>query len=215
MTVAVCIECGEHKHGALSKCGRCWFKPYFEDDVVKSLLFSDHYFSEQELVVIGKDNREGRSSNIDIQTFENYKRSLQKQGVPLIQKNNDNQKSFETAKAYFVADELRTTEILLHSARSEPLRVTEVILCIILSQSKIHGWTGGRRFFCHDTEGSNNLFYPIKLESHMGIYGQEAISLSHHFIEQLKENGSHDESNQFINEFKKICECGGFAIEVI
>ncbi len=215
MTVAVCIECGEQKHGALSKCGRCWFKPYFEDDVVKSLLFSDHYFSEQELVVVGKDNREGRSSNIDIHTFEKYKLNLQKQGVPLIQKNNNNQKSFENATVYIVADELRATEIVLHSARSVPFRTTENVLCFILSQSKTHGWTGGRRFFRHDTEDSNNHCYPIMLENHMGIYGQEAISLSHHFIEQLKENGSHDESNQFINEFKKICEFGGFAIEVI
>jgi hypothetical protein len=49
MTVAVCVKCGAIKHGAFNPCVACGERPASEDDLVYSLVLTDHYFPAETL----------------------------------------------------------------------------------------------------------------------------------------------------------------------
>jgi len=49
MTVAVCVKCGAIKHGAFNPCRSCGERPASEDDLVYSLVLTDHYFPVETL----------------------------------------------------------------------------------------------------------------------------------------------------------------------
>ena len=49
MTVAVCLECGEIKHGAFTPCRVCGFEPSTGAELAKHLLVSTHHMSRAEL----------------------------------------------------------------------------------------------------------------------------------------------------------------------
>ena len=59
MTQAICLQCGNLKHGAFNACGSCNFAPKTERDLAYSLGFSDHYLKEPQLRQIGEDIRAG------------------------------------------------------------------------------------------------------------------------------------------------------------
>ena len=60
MTWALCFKCGDIKHGAFSRCERCDTLPRSDDELMRSLAFSDHYFSAATLGQIGQSIKEGR-----------------------------------------------------------------------------------------------------------------------------------------------------------
>ena len=59
MTLAVCIQCGAMKVGALIPCRECQFDPEENEDKAKSMVLTDHYFSQTELEKISEHIRVG------------------------------------------------------------------------------------------------------------------------------------------------------------
>jgi len=59
VTQAVCLQCGNLKHGAFNACGSCSFAPKTERDLAYSLAFTDHYLEEAQLRRIGEDIKAG------------------------------------------------------------------------------------------------------------------------------------------------------------
>ena len=49
MTIAVCIRCGNEKRGALTACEQCTFDPQKPEDQARSIAFSDHYMTHDQL----------------------------------------------------------------------------------------------------------------------------------------------------------------------
>ncbi|MGC4043682.1 MAG: hypothetical protein QM758_07730 [Armatimonas sp.] len=49
MTVAVCLNCGEFKHGAFTVCPHCGYVPEDDESLTKHLIVTDHYFDRQKL----------------------------------------------------------------------------------------------------------------------------------------------------------------------
>ena len=45
MTVAVCLKCGEFKHGAWTPSLKCGYEPSDDESYTKHLLVTDHYLS--------------------------------------------------------------------------------------------------------------------------------------------------------------------------
>lgn len=59
VTVAVCIECGSIKHGALNPCHHCGFTPEDNESKAKSMVVTDHFLSKSDLDGIGDRIRNG------------------------------------------------------------------------------------------------------------------------------------------------------------
>jgi hypothetical protein len=53
MTIAVCLVCGARKLGAFLPCSACDWEPVEDEDLVRSMLLTDHYQPEAELERIG------------------------------------------------------------------------------------------------------------------------------------------------------------------
>lgn len=49
MTQAICLKCGNEKHGALTPCSKCGFLPSDVVDRAKSILLSDHHVERADL----------------------------------------------------------------------------------------------------------------------------------------------------------------------
>ena len=60
MTLAICIKCGGRKFGAYVDCKGCGFRPITEEDFAKSMMMSDHHFSEKVLDEISGTLRSGK-----------------------------------------------------------------------------------------------------------------------------------------------------------
>jgi len=65
MTVAICIQCGHEKVGALTPCRKCTFTPELLEDQAKSILLSDHCYSVAELRQIGQRITSGERPSFD------------------------------------------------------------------------------------------------------------------------------------------------------
>ena len=61
MTLAVCIRCGAMKVGALIPCRECQFDPEKNEDKAKSMVLTDHFFSQNELEKISERIRVGEA----------------------------------------------------------------------------------------------------------------------------------------------------------
>src|SRR5262249_217203 len=59
MTVAVCLKCGEFKHGAWIRCRRCGYTPDDDESYTKHLLVTDHYLSREQLEEVADRIKEG------------------------------------------------------------------------------------------------------------------------------------------------------------
>ena len=60
MTRAVCVKCGDIKHGGFNPCGECGFLPTSELDLAYSLALTDHYFDHNALQELSKGMRAGQ-----------------------------------------------------------------------------------------------------------------------------------------------------------
>jgi hypothetical protein len=54
MTQALCLNCGNFKHGAFAACEACGFCPVNDCDLACSLALTDHYFVFETLRDIGR-----------------------------------------------------------------------------------------------------------------------------------------------------------------
>jgi len=68
MTKALCWHCGEFKFGAFNPCLACDAIPRNEDEIMISLLLTDHYHSEDELELLQARIRGGARIEIDEET---------------------------------------------------------------------------------------------------------------------------------------------------
>lgn len=60
MTVAVCLKCGSFKFGSFNPCEKCGALPDTEDDYALSLIYSSHFFPDEELEDIGRQIASGK-----------------------------------------------------------------------------------------------------------------------------------------------------------
>ena len=68
MTKALCWQCGEFKFGAFNPCPACNAEPGTEEEIMVSLLLTDHDLSEDELVSLQERIRGGAKIEIDVET---------------------------------------------------------------------------------------------------------------------------------------------------
>ena len=68
MTKALCWQCGEFKFGAFNPCPACNAEPGNEEDIMVSLLLTDHDLSEDELISLQERIRGGAKIEIDEET---------------------------------------------------------------------------------------------------------------------------------------------------
>lgn len=60
MTQAVCFHCGDTKWGAFNGCDNCGSLPKSDDDLILSLLLTDHNLSADQLAFFGQSIKVGR-----------------------------------------------------------------------------------------------------------------------------------------------------------
>jgi len=65
MTVAVCLNCGELKHGAFNPCLSCGYEPNDEESLTKHLLVTDHYHTRETLEAISERVKAGEPITFD------------------------------------------------------------------------------------------------------------------------------------------------------
>lgn len=65
MTVAVCLRCGEFKHGAFNPCRSCGYAPDDDESLTKHLLVTDHYHSLETLETIAAHVKAGEPVTFD------------------------------------------------------------------------------------------------------------------------------------------------------
>lgn len=70
MTQAICFNCGELKHGAFTLCSKCHSRPSKEEDLIHSLCLTDHYFSLETLLSIGKKIQGGEQFQFEPKLVE-------------------------------------------------------------------------------------------------------------------------------------------------
>jgi hypothetical protein len=68
MTMAVCFKCGKIKFGAFVPCPDCRTAPQTEDDLVRSLAMTDHYFDMPTLEQMGAAVRDGNPPQLAPET---------------------------------------------------------------------------------------------------------------------------------------------------
>ena len=222
MTKAVCFECGEFKFGALNPCPRCNAEPIYENDIVKSILLSDHNYDESKLIETSSQIRSGLIIEIPPETLERYKNELSKTGVlyPKVPQGGILKKIFGgktkidepiNVNWILVADEIRVDFNVLLRNESRAVKIEESLFCFLLVMAKNVGWKGGRRFF--KITGDRKTAYPIQLEFGMGIWNTEAIEFSNYMIEGLKQGIKGGYSTpEVLEEIVEICASGGFEI---
>ena len=70
MTVAVCLKCGEFKHGAFTRCQTCGYEPDDDESLTKHLLVTDHYHTREALEAIASRVKAGELIEFDPETLE-------------------------------------------------------------------------------------------------------------------------------------------------
>ena len=65
MTLAICLECGRKKRGALTLCTECGFTPSTKVEQAKSMLLSDHNMTADQLADNGAMIRAGEVFRFD------------------------------------------------------------------------------------------------------------------------------------------------------
>jgi len=76
MTTAICTRCGGMKFGAFCPCKLCGFTPNSASERAKSVQFSDHHFSLDELKMLGKAVQSGQRMEYDSSSLAVYERAL-------------------------------------------------------------------------------------------------------------------------------------------
>lgn len=70
MTVAVCLRCGELKHGAWTTCPQCGYIPDDDESFTKHLLVTDHYYSVEQLKELAARVKAGETIEFDAETLK-------------------------------------------------------------------------------------------------------------------------------------------------
>ena len=65
MTMAVCLRCGEIKHGAFNPCPKCGYRPDDDESLTKHLLVTDHYHTADTLRDISTRIKSGQPVTFD------------------------------------------------------------------------------------------------------------------------------------------------------
>jgi len=73
MTAAICLKCGEFKFGAWTPCPKCGHLPTDDEDRVKHLIVTDHFFSQDELKSIGQTVMDGKQPQFSPEQIEQFK----------------------------------------------------------------------------------------------------------------------------------------------
>ena len=81
MTQAICIFCGSRKFGAFSVCDNCAAQPNDEDQLAKSMLLTDHFYSLEELDEIGKHISKGGTCAYAPNLVEGFVKTIREIGV--------------------------------------------------------------------------------------------------------------------------------------
>jgi hypothetical protein len=78
MTKAVCFSCGSIKWGSLTRCENCRATPVSDEELLQSLVLSDHYFDAKQLDEFGK----GIASGVKMKIEQSFADQLQ----PVVQR---------------------------------------------------------------------------------------------------------------------------------
>src|SRR4051812_18294880 len=65
MTVAICLRCGEFKHGTADPCPKCGYTPDNVQSWAKQQLATDHYHSREELQALAARVKSGEPVKFD------------------------------------------------------------------------------------------------------------------------------------------------------
>jgi hypothetical protein len=77
MTQAVCVKCGEIKHGAFTNCHHCAARPVTDDELVISLAMTDHYFEATTMKQMGAAVAAGKTPHLDEKTRHDLLKQLE------------------------------------------------------------------------------------------------------------------------------------------
>jgi hypothetical protein len=91
MTQAVCIFCGSRKFGAFSVCDNCATEPNDEDQLAKSMLLTDHFYSLEELDEIGEHISAGGTCEYAPNLVEGFVKTIREIGVENLGKKHRDQ----------------------------------------------------------------------------------------------------------------------------
>jgi hypothetical protein len=72
VTTAVCLGCGQLKHGSLNPCSECGHSPGTDEEKAKSVILSDHHFSLHELKVLAGKIKNGETVEYSEDLMEAY-----------------------------------------------------------------------------------------------------------------------------------------------
>ena len=81
MTIAICIKCGSKKFGAFNSCDTCKYRPTAPDDLAKSMVFTDHYFGDDQLGEIGIKIASGEIIELDDQILGDAMKAVESTGA--------------------------------------------------------------------------------------------------------------------------------------
>jgi hypothetical protein len=65
LTIAVCLHCGELKHGAFKRCPKCGYTPNDDESLTKHLLVTDHFHRRETLEAIAARVKSGQPIEFD------------------------------------------------------------------------------------------------------------------------------------------------------
>jgi len=77
MTSAICIRCGVSKHGAVSPCRKCDFRPSDKRELAKAMSLTDRFHSRSELAAIGERIGRGEEHAYDEANLQTFIRELE------------------------------------------------------------------------------------------------------------------------------------------
>lgn len=77
MTVAICTNCGEFKHGAFKPCPACGVLPVEKDELALSLALTDHYFSNDDLEGFREAIKNGQAVRLPDEVKEQFEQLIE------------------------------------------------------------------------------------------------------------------------------------------
>ena len=80
VTIAVCLKCGAQKHGALTTCPACGYRPEDYEDQAKSIYLTDHYLSLEDLERVGRDIADGHTIRFDPEQVAQFAALIEMEG---------------------------------------------------------------------------------------------------------------------------------------
>lgn len=234
MTTAVCIHCGNIKFGAVNLCNYCGFCPSTEDEIIRSVAMSDHYFKIDVLESMSQRIRSGQEVTIDENFYSKLQIGLRKlQGKPVFEnekksfwsrlfgRGKNKEKSVrelasskqiktENIEWIFVADRF-SGEVIHLIGKKRVVEIEDIVFGLVLVTAKINGWQGGEEFF--DIVGEKGILREIK--NNMSVGEEHAVELGIKYYDFIKKNTDGEGNRGNLDEnFLRICAEGGFYIKI-